>query len=352
MSCSRCTSIPKLFFSKANVFVNLPTHHHVELFESTLQENQYTYEVLEEGYLIYEVNFEPYISFLNTVVFNSVEQKDVKILPLKREEMLSFSSLKHYRSLKDWTMLYKGREVVSIIEGERIKTLFQPIIHGKTGEIYGYEALSRGVLEDGSIMNPEKLFSWAKDMDLMFFLDRICREISIRAASKHKINKKIFINFVPTAIYVPSLCLQSTVKALEEENIPPEQVVFEVVESEKVVDFEHLNLILDYYKSRGVSTALDDIGSGYADIEALLKLKPDYMKIDMSIIRDIHIDEKKQRLLDKFIENGKKVGSMILAEGVETLDEYGYLQTKDIDLMQGYLFGKPEEVPATIIQFS
>lgn len=112
--------------------------------------------------------------------------------------------------------------------------------------------------------------------------------------------------------------------------------------------FSHLNRILDYYRNKGYSTALDDIGSGYANIEALLKLKPDYMKIDMDIVRDIHTDLENQRKLDAFILNGKKIGLTILAEGVETQDEFEFLKQKGVDLFQGYLFGRPEEVPRKI----
>lgn len=350
MNCCRCEKLPDIIFPYSDVYVSIPTHHHIELFENSMKENNYRFIAIDEGYLIRQVELENFISFLSCSVFNSVEQKNVRILPLQSGEGLKFSALKNYRSLSEWVILYHGKEVAAIISETRIKTLFQPIIDVKKGEIYGYEALSRGVLRDGTIINPEELFATAKAMDLLFYLDRVCREASIRAASKCGITKKLFINFIPTAIYEPSLCLQSTVKVLSEVNIKADQVVFEVVETEKVEDFKHLNRILDYYKSKGYCTALDDVGSGHANISSLLQLKPNYMKIDMSVIRDIHIDLKKQETLAAFIYNGKKIGLSILAEGIETVAEYEYLKTKNIDLVQGYLFGKPEEIPITEIQ--
>ncbi len=349
MKCKRCEQLPNLLFSNSDVYVHLPTHHHFDSFEKAMNQNNYDYKKIDEGYIIRKVDFETFISFLCSLIFNSVEKKDVKILPLQNGESLKFSSLKNFRSLSEWEILYQGQEVALIIKDSRIKTLFQPIVETKTGEIFGYEALSRGILKDGSLLSPEQLFLSAKAMDLLFYLDRICRETSIRSASKQEVKKKLFINFIPTAIYEPSLCLQTTEKVLQEENIDAKQVVFEVVESEKVVDFDHLNRILDYYKDKGYSTALDDIGSGYSTISSLLQLRPDYMKIDISIIRDIHLDSKKQELLDAFIENGKKIGLTILAEGIQTTDEYHYLKKKKVDLMQGYLFGKPAEVPVTTI---
>lgn len=345
MHCIRCSKLPAIFFSHPNVYIKLPTNHHFDLFEAAMNNKDYIFERLAEGFYVKDIDFQTFIEYLDKDIFNSVEKKDVMILPLKRGEELSFSSLSNYRNLERWVSLYNGLEVVSIIEDVRIKTLFQPIIDTNTHDIYGYEALSRGVLKDGSIMNPFELFLKAKDMDLLFYLDRVCREASIRAASKQGIKKKVFINFIPTSIYEPALCLKSTARVLGEEDIDSKQVVFEVVETEKVGDFNHLNRILNYYKDKGYSTALDDIGSGYSDLDTLLELKPDYMKIDMTIVRDVHKDVSKQKTLDEYIKSGRRIDLKILAEGVETMDEFNYLKSKGVDLMQGYLFGKPQEIP-------
>ena len=343
--CHRCGALPIQMESCSDVYLTLPTHHHREGFEAVIKKMNYAFDIIEEGYLIKQVNFEPFIQYLGDFVFNSVEQKDVMVLALHCGATLDFSSLKRYKRLSEWLIHIHGQEVMRIIEKGQIKTLFQPIIHGLTGEIYGYEALSRGIMSDGSLMSPEVLFKSAKDLDLMFFLDRVCREASLRAAAQHGITQKLFINFVPTAIYEPELCLQSTAKVLSDVHIREEQVVFEVVETELVEDFVHLNRILDYYRNKGYSTALDDIGSGYSNIDVLMKLKPDYMKIDMDIVRDIHTNVENQHKSDAFISSGKEIGLTILAEGVETQEEFEFLKQKGVDLFQGYLFGKPEEVP-------
>lgn len=345
MPCSRCEKIPVLYTDRSDVYLTVPTNHHVALFESALTKKKYSFEAMEEGFLVHNVSFEEFLAYLNFSVFNTIEKKDVRILSLKPGASLSFSSLKNFKTLEEWMLLHQGREVAEIIEEGRIKTLFQPIISCKTGEVYGFEALSRGIQKDGTLMNPEKLFSEAKAMDLLFFLDRVCREASIKAAARMGIERRLFINFIPTAIYEPSLCLQSTARVLSVEKILAEQVVFEVVETEKVQDFGHLNRILDYYRERGFSTALDDVGSGYADVGALLKLRPNYMKIDMHIIRDIHVDKEKQQTLKTFMDSAKSIDALILAEGIETLEEYRYLKNQGVDLCQGYLFGKPQEIP-------
>lgn len=345
MICNRCGKLPEMNFDVVDIYISLPTIHHEDGFEKLLVNQFHTYEKIGEGYLVKKVAFEAFINLLTEKSFNRIEQQDVKVLPLNDGCALCYESLKHYKSLLEWHAYLQGKEVASIIDEKRIKTIFQPIIHVSTGTIYGYEALSRGINKDGSTMSPAELFETAKGMDLLFYLDRICRESAIRSAAHHKITKKVFINFIPTAIYEPELCLKSTAEVLNEVKLNASQVIFEVVESEKVIDYHHLNHILAYYKNKGYSTALDDIGSGYSDINALLQLKPDYMKIDASVIRDIHTDSVKQAILDDYIENGKRIGLTILAEGVETMMEYEYLKTKAIDLVQGYLFGRPEEVP-------
>lgn len=349
--CNGCEQLPKLELGVSDVYIQLPTDRHLLTLDRRLRDRGYTYTRVDGGVLVAAAEFPALVEFLSDEVFNSVEKADVRVLPLAPGGELSFAALQQLRTLAEWITIARGKDVIEIIEQVRIKTLFQPIVAAASGEIYGYEALSRGVLRDGSLMSPADLFGQARAMDLLFYLDRACREASLRAAARQGITRKVFINFVPTAIYEPTLCLQTTARVLAQEGLDAAQVVFEVVESEKVEDFGHLNEILNYYRTQGYSTALDDIGAGYSDVASLLRLRPDYMKVDMAVIRGIDQDPAKQELLDVFIASGKRIGLSILAEGIETPAEYRYLRSREVDLMQGYLFGKPEEVPVTAVAF-
>lgn len=346
MLCKRCETLPIIENNHQDYYISLPTDHHAEGFEKVLLNKGVCFKIIEDFYLLEKQKNGEIISFLASSVFNSVEKKDVKILKIPHGKTLSFCDLKNYRSLEEWESIEDNEEVLSIIREKKIKTLFQPIMDLRTGDVYGYEALSRGMLKDGTLMNPGKLFSCAKKMDLLFNLDKLCREASIRAAAKLHLKEKLFINFIPTAIYEPSLCLRSTAKTLSDVQLSPNQVVFEVVETERVEDFGHLNIILDYYREKGYSTALDDVGSGYSNIETLLRLKPDYMKIDMGIVRNIHLDQKKQNVLLEFIVHARNINAQILAEGIESKEEFLYLKKMGVDLCQGYYFGKPREILA------
>lgn len=344
MSCGRCDYVPEISFNSGNVFVKLPTSHHHGIFQEKLLKEGYSCEFLEDGFFISKIELEMLCELLGNLFSNSMEKNDTKLLPLGDKKSLTYIDLKNYRSLSEWENLLQEKEVLEVIQKVRLKTMFQPIVDSITGDIYGYEALNRGIKSDGALIHPEQLFQKAKEMDMMFHLDRICREQSIRVAAKQGIKKKIFINFIPTAIYEPSLCLQTTEKTLQEVGLDPDQIIFEVVETEKVEDITHLNKILSYYKEKGYQTALDDMGSGFSDLTMLHSLKPDFMKLDMSLIRDIHENSKNQKIVKEYINQASLLGIKTLAEGIETKEEYQYLRSLNIYLMQGYYFGKPKEM--------
>ena len=125
----------------------------------------------------------------------------------------------------------------------------------------------------------------------------------------------------------------------------PLSIVFEVVETEKVTDTQHLIKILRFYKEKGFRTALDDMGNGYSSLSLFVTLHPDIVKIDMDLIRDVHKNEVKQTVVKALIAMAKEVGTSILAEGVETAEEFSWLQEKGIDFVQGYYFSKPSAEP-------
>ncbi|RQD69489.1 MAG: EAL domain-containing protein [Tindallia sp. MSAO_Bac2] len=346
MDCKRCTVIPEKDIQASFAYLILPTHHHIEPLKEAVNRLGLTYSRKAEGYLIETSDFEELALTLCKDYFNSMEQQDIYMMPMK-DQCLSFGSLNQFKPLKYWKDLYLGGELLHILSKKSIKTLFQPIMDVKKRKVYGYEALSRGIKKDGSIMAPFEMFQRARDMDLLFHLDRLCREKVIKNAALKGIKEKLFINFIPTAIYDPDKCLQTTDAAIRKYDLNSSQVVFEVVETERVDDYDHLNYILNYYKEKGYATALDDVGSGFASLGSLLQLKPEYMKIDMKIIRGIHENNDQQRVLKNYIEVARENSIAVLAEGVESEEEVLYLREAGVDLLQGYYFGKPADEPAT-----
>lgn len=233
------------------------------------------------------------------------------------------------------------RETVKLINHGRLVSFLQPIINLKNdGQIYGYESLLR--TEAPVLITPGELFGTANETGLLSLLDKRAREAAIKA-KKEKIPPgiKSFINFLPSTIYNPAYCLQHTFSLVEKYQIDPDDLVFEVVESEKIEDIQHLRKVLSTYKKQGMKVALDDVGTGFSTLEVLELLNPDYVKIDRQYINYCDQDAYNQEFLGRVIELAKKLEITVLAEGIERQEELDYCRKNGIDLAQGFYIGKP-----------
>jgi EAL domain-containing protein (putative c-di-GMP-specific phosphodiesterase class I) len=233
------------------------------------------------------------------------------------------------------------RETVKLINHGRLVSYLQPIISLKNdGQIYGYESLLR--TETPELITPGELFGTANETGLLSLLDKRAREAAIKA-KKEKIPPgiKSFINFLPSTIYNPAYCMQHTFRLVEKYQIDPDDLVFEVVESEKIEDIQHLRSVLSTYKKQGMKVALDDVGTGFSTLEVLELLNPDYVKIDRQYIDYCDQDAYNQEFLGRVIELAKKLEITVLAEGIERQEELDYCRKNGIDLAQGFFIGKP-----------
>ena len=229
---------------------------------------------------------------------------------------------------------------------DRLITHFQPIVPVHAPEtVFAYECLLRGQAGDGAMIPPNRIFDIAAKTDLLFQVDRASRLQHIRAASEHDVRSHVFINFTPSAIYDPTFCLRSTVDAVTRAGIPPERVVFEIVESAEVRDDRHLINILSVYRRAGFKVALDDIGSGYSSLNLLIQLQPDFIKLDMGLIRDVHRNALKSSIASKLLEAARELAITTVAEGVETPEEWAWLRDHGADYAQGFLFAPPAATP-------
>ncbi|QHE53308.1 EAL domain-containing protein [Pontibacillus sp. HMF3514] len=234
-------------------------------------------------------------------------------------------------------------ELVEIIYQGNFTSFLQPIIHMQNGEVYGYEALLR--TKDQKV-SPGELFPFAQRAGLHSMLDQKAREEAVKAKAKHiPKGQKCFINFLPSTIYVPEYCLSHTFHIVSKYNVNPEDLVFEVVETEEITNVKHLHDIFKTYQNYGMNVALDDVGSGYSTIEMFQLLHPHIVKIDRSYIQDCHLSDEKQSFLIEVIDRAKQLNIKLLAEGIETKDEFDWLHEAGIDYGQGYYIGKPDHIP-------
>ncbi|WP_035179805.1 EAL domain-containing protein [Alkalihalobacterium bogoriense] len=236
-------------------------------------------------------------------------------------------------------------DFVTVINHRLFTQHLQPIISLENDEIYGYEFLLRQTNDDFPFQ-PGKLFSFSQQAGLQSMLDSQARISSIEISSSLlETGQKRFINFLPSSIYDPNHCLKSTFKAVEQFHVDPSDLVFEVVETEKIENIAHLKTIFQVYQAHGIHVALDDLGSGYATVEVLQELKPDFAKIDRHLIDHCDEDKNKQGKIKQIIEIASAYDITLLAEGIERKEELEYCKDVGISLAQGFYIGKPNPKP-------
>ena len=162
---------------------------------------------------------------------------------------------------------------------------------------------------------------------------------------------RLSINFMPNAVYEPKACIQKSLAAAKRADFPHKNLMFEFTENEKMADPAHVQRIVETYRQFGFWTALDDFGAGYAGLGLLTRLQPDLIKIDMELLRDIHLSRPKQAIIAGIVGIARTLDIQVLAEGVENELELTVLRAAGIVLFQGYYFAKPglmelPEVPA------
>lgn len=231
---------------------------------------------------------------------------------------------------------------IQFIQNGKMMSFLQPIVSLETNKIYGYESLLRSN-EENYQLRPGHLFTLANEIGLHSRLDQRAREEAIKARS-NVIPKgtKSFINFLPSTIYNPDFCLQHTFSLVEKYAIDPQDLVFEVVETERIDDVPHLLSVLKRYKQEGMKVALDDVGAGFATLDVLSSLQPDYVKVDRGYITNCHQDQEKQAFLYKVKNLSLDLGFKTLAEGIETKEEFDFCKNLGLDLAQGYYIQKPQ----------
>ena len=213
---------------------------------------------------------------------------------------------------------------------------FQPIINCQTMDVFGYEALVRGVNNESAY----SIISKVNDNNRYLF-DQLCRIKAIALAAKLGIDSMLSINFLPNAIYKPERCIRTTLEAAKKYQFPTERIMFEFTEVEKIEDSDHIKKIVNYYKALGFKTATDDFGSGFSGLNLLADFQTDIIKLDMGLIRNIHLNTTRQVIISHCLNMMKELNITVLAEGIETMGEYLWLKNAGIELMQGYLFAKP-----------
>lgn len=216
---------------------------------------------------------------------------------------------------------------------------FQPIVDVEAGKVFAYEALVRGPENE-----PAGFVLGQVDASNRYAFDQNCRIKAITLATNLGLatsDAKLSLNFMPDVIYNPATCLRHTLEAARSCNFPLNGLIFELTEDQRIQDTGHLTGIVNEYRSHGFQMAIDDFGAGYAGLNLLANFSADIIKLDMDLIRDLEQRPVAYAIVNSIVQLANSLGMKVVAEGVETHEEYLALRQCDVKLMQGYLFAKP-----------
>lgn len=226
---------------------------------------------------------------------------------------------------------------------------FQPIVDVESKTVFAYEALVRGMEGQGAgwvlgQVTPENRYRF----------DQSCRVTAIQLAAElglAQTGASLSINFMPGAVYSPQACIQLTLRTAREASFPLDQLIFEITEAEEVTDRGHLSRIVKEYQKHGFRLALDDFGAGYAGLNLLADLASEVVKLDMELVRNLHQRPTALAIVQAMAALCRTLGREVVAEGIETMEEYEALRECGIRLFQGYLLAKPgfRELPRFVV---
>jgi EAL domain-containing protein (putative c-di-GMP-specific phosphodiesterase class I) len=210
---------------------------------------------------------------------------------------------------------------------------FQPIV-AKDGAIFGYEALLRS--DEPTLPHPGAVLSAAERLERLSELGQRIRELAAKAFEPLSSDTLLFVNLHPRDLMDPTL-------------VAPEmpltrmarRVVLEITERAAIDDIKDVRARIGALRAMGYRIAVDDLGAGYAGLASFATLEPEFVKFDMSLIRDVHMSTIRRKLIGAMTTLCKDMGMRVVAEGIEAVEERDTVLDLNVDLFQGYLLGRP-----------
>lgn len=221
-----------------------------------------------------------------------------------------------------------------------VSAFYQPILDFSSGSIMGWEALARGPAGT-SFQSPIMLFELAEQLERLFALEELCREKAITNLGEIAPDQRLFLNIHPRTMVDPEFTPGKTLSLLERAGMKPANIVFEITERHSLQDFGLFYRTLEHYRSQGFQVAVDDVGAGYSGLSSIAEIQPDFIKIDMSLVNNVDRDPVKRALLETITTFAEKIGSKIIAEGIETRAQAICLLDIGVHYGQGYFLARP-----------
>ena len=218
---------------------------------------------------------------------------------------------------------------------------FQPIVFNQEKKVLGYEALLRST--EPALPHPGAVLDAAERLNRLPELGQRIRALSAAAFENAPDGALLFVNLHSRDLLDPLLYKDS-----EPLSKIAKRVVLEVTERASLDEVKDTQARIALLRYMGYRIAVDDLGAGYAGLTSFAKLEPEFVKLDMSLIRDVHESPVKQKLVRSLAALCKEMGLLVVAEGIEVEAERDFLSRLGCDLMQGYLFAKPSKPFPTV----
>jgi EAL domain-containing protein (putative c-di-GMP-specific phosphodiesterase class I)/GGDEF domain-containing protein len=241
------------------------------------------------------------------------------------------------RGAEQWERSRKVSDLKATIRDGAVFIEYHPIIVTETEEVYGFEALARGVRRE--LRSPEVLFEVAEEANMVWELSRLLRRRAVSGIiDELKEGQYLFLNIDPHDFDDP------TFRNMEPEDLgipDPSRIVLEITERTAIKDYPRFQQYLKAFRERGFRFAVDDAGSGYAGLGSIANLAPDYIKLDISLIANIDTNFLKQNLVETMVQFANNHGTLVIAEGVERREELETVRQIGVHFTQGFLFHRP-----------
>jgi len=256
------------------------------------------------------------------LIYYGIEQAQARAIERRQE-----TSLRHAASLQQ------------ILATSKIDVVYQPLVNAVERRIIGYEALTR--LPGGEFCSPDTLFRVAAEHGVLWSLERLCRARALQQLPPLEADQRLFLNLEPESFHDPELQERPFLEALDRAGLEPSRVVLELTERAAVRDFVAMRRQLDRLRELGFPLALDDVGSGHAGLQTIAEIRPDYLKIDMALVRNMHLDSVRREIVRSICDFATRTETLLIAEGVESSAELDSLVAAGVRCVQGFLLARP-----------
>ena len=225
-----------------------------------------------------------------------------------------------------------------VLNSTETKVFYQPIVSISKSSVIGHESLLRAEYYGVSVP-PDLLFSFSSSKNDLIELDNLCQILALKEYKTSKQNSLLFINMETALLEYYVKHAPAIVAQIDSLQIERNKIVIEINEKRATNDALLLELVT-LYRQYGFIIALDDVGAGYSNLNRIVLARPDIIKIDRSVITNVHLNYYKQEVIKAISELGQKIGAIAIAEGVEEELEVIACVECGVDWFQGYYFSK------------